>query len=348
MSDLITDGFAGPGGWSEGLRLLGLRDVGLEWDTAACQTRAAAGHLTVQCDIAQFPTRQLRGRARRQAWSPPCQTYSQGGNQAGLADMDLAHQAIHDLAHGRDNRHQQRDACKDERSLLVAEPARFLYDTRPDWTVMEQVPAVLPLWKHYAEILRGWGYSTWCGILNAADYGIGQARRRAILIASQQRPVTAPEPTHAEHAVEPTLFGAGRLPWVSMADALGWGYTTRPAPTVTGGGTDTGGAEPFSSTSRKAMRAAMDNPGHWAWAKPAPTVSGTVPHVGGKQARGHLNLTAAEAARLQSFPDGYPFWGNKGQVALQVGNAIPPLLAAHIVSAATGIPMPQSALTTAA
>ncbi|MFB8393703.1 DNA cytosine methyltransferase [Streptomyces yangpuensis] len=348
MSDLILDGFAGPGGWSEGLRLLGLRDVGLEWDTAACKTRAAAGHLTIQCDIAQYPTAPFKGRARRQAWSPPCQTYSKGGNQAGLADMDHAHQAIHDLAHGRDTRAELRAACKDERSLLVAEPMRFLHATRPDWTVMEQVPAVLALWRQYAEILRGWGYSTWTGILNAADYGIGQARKRAILIASQQRTVSPPAPTHSEHGGQADLFGDCLPRWVSMAEALGWGYTTRPAPTVIGGGADTGGAEPWSSTSRKAMRAAMDNPGHWAWRKPAPTVSGTVGHVGGKQAGGHLNLQATEAATLQTFPDGYPFWGNKGQVALQIGNAVPPLLAAHIIAAATGIPAPTATVAAAA
>jgi DNA (cytosine-5)-methyltransferase 1 len=38
----ILDLFAGPGGWSEGLRLLGLADVGIETDDATCATRAAA------------------------------------------------------------------------------------------------------------------------------------------------------------------------------------------------------------------------------------------------------------------------------------------------------------------
>ncbi|GAA3032673.1 hypothetical protein GCM10020000_07140 [Streptomyces olivoverticillatus] len=73
---MIIDGFAGPGGWSEGLRLLGLRDIGLEWDTAACKTRAAAGHLTIQCDVAQYPTAPFQGRAKKQIWSPPCQAWS--------------------------------------------------------------------------------------------------------------------------------------------------------------------------------------------------------------------------------------------------------------------------------
>lgn len=337
---MIVHGFAGIG-WSEGIRPLGLTDIGLELDTWACKTRATVGHPTIQCDITQYPATPFVGRTTGQIWSPPCQTYSKGGKQAGLADMTLAHQAIRDLAHGRDTRASLRAACKDERSLLVAEPMRFLQAERSEWAVMEQVPAALPLWQQYAEHLRSWGYSVWAGVLNAADYGIPQSRRRAILIASRVRKVTAPERTHDEHG-EQDLFGECLPRWISMAEALGWGYTQRPAPTVTGGGTATGGAEPFGNASRKAMRAAMDDPGHWAWRKPAPTVSGTVGHVGGKQAGGHLNLTAAEGALLQTFRPGLPFQGNKGQVALQIGNAVPPLLAAHVVSAATGIPMPAA------
>ena len=70
----------------------------------------------------------------------------------------------------------------------------------------------------------------------AADYGAGQVRKRAFLIASRMRAVELPAPTHG---------GLGLLPHVAMADTVGWGYTRRPAPTVTGGGTATGGAEPI-------------------------------------------------------------------------------------------------------
>ena len=49
---IVLDGFAGPGVWSEGIRRwLGLHDVGLEWDEAACKTRKAAGHLTIRVDV---------------------------------------------------------------------------------------------------------------------------------------------------------------------------------------------------------------------------------------------------------------------------------------------------------
>lgn len=51
-------------------------------------------------------------------------------------------------------------------------------------------------------------------------------------------------------------------------------------------------------------------------------------------------LTVREAGILQSFPPDYPWTGTKTSQGLQVGNAIPPLLAAHIIAAATGLPAP--------
>ena len=110
---------------------------------------------------------------------------------------------------------------------LVAEPARFIAACNPEWVALEQVPAVLPLWEVYASELRKRGYSAWCGLLNSADYGVPQTRIRAILIASRVRQVRRPYPTHYDPRKGAQLFGT---PWRSMADALGWGATGRPAP----------------------------------------------------------------------------------------------------------------------
>lgn len=385
---MIVDLFAGPRGWSEGLRLLGLSDIGLEWDTAACRTAHAAGHLTVQCDVAQYPTRPFAGRIRGLIASPPCQAWSDAGKQLGLVDQPLVHQSVRDLAHGRDTRAELKAQCKDERSLLAAEPMRWLHDLRPEWVAMEEVPKVLPLWRQYAEILRGWGYSVWTGILIATDYGVPQTRKRAILIASRVRKVTAPPPTHTEHDRGDDLFGESLPRWITMAQALGlngggivntrgdrktpggnefpadgpsWALTEKarswtlhtnrdqrpdgtrqtidpalqPAPSLTG---KSGGQWVLRSNSQaKAAKRSMDEPastlffGHRC---------NEVAFTNGEEKR---PITQAEAAVLQSFPADYPWQGTKTKQFEQIGNAVPPLLAAHVVSAATGIPFTRPA-----
>ena len=143
---------------------------------------------------------------------------------------------------------------------LVLEPARFIAAGLPEWVALEQVPSVLPLWQVYAEELRKLGYSVWCGTLNSANYGVPQTRIRAILIASRVRTVRRPEPTHYDPRKGMQLWGT---PWVSMADALGFGATERPGPAVTAGGTATGGAEPFPTRARTLLEAERDA-GRWA------------------------------------------------------------------------------------
>ncbi|MFF6783776.1 DNA cytosine methyltransferase [Streptomyces sp. NPDC012510] len=407
---MILDLFAGPGGWSHALNVLGIRDVGLEWDEWACKTRAAAGQLTIRTDVAMYPVRPFLGRTVGLIASPPCQAWSMAGKRLGLVDQPLVHQAVADLAAGRDTREMLLASCQDERSLLAAEPMRYLNALNtvgePEWVAMEEVPDVLPLWRQYAATLRRWGYSVWTGILNAADYGVPQTRRRAILLASRVRTAEPPAPTHAQVAEPESLFGPGRAQWVSMAEALGWGATDRPVPTVCAGGGPGGGPEPFPSGSRKTLTDARAR-GTWAprtgtdivlasrregsgWAArhgvrenrptgaPAPTftaeahrwswslrsnnqANATVRRAdepAGTLFFGHranectwvadtasnvpeaeqglvpepIRITAREAGVLQSFPADYPWQGNKGQQFSQIGNAVPPRLAAHLLA----------------
>ncbi|MFD5861697.1 hypothetical protein [Streptomyces chartreusis] len=53
--------------------MLGLADIGLEWDTAACQTARAAGHTTIQIDVAAHPTDPFKDRTTGLIASSPCQ-----------------------------------------------------------------------------------------------------------------------------------------------------------------------------------------------------------------------------------------------------------------------------------
>ncbi|MFF1843090.1 DNA cytosine methyltransferase [Streptomyces sp. NPDC058217] len=384
---MILDLFAGPGGWSEGLRALGLRDIGLEWDEGACLTRRAAGHATIRCDVAQYPTAPFVGRVTGLIASPPCQAWSRAGKRGGIADQPLVHQAVHDLARGRDTRPELLARCRDERSLLAAEPMRYLHTLRPEWVAMEEVPDVLPLWRQYAEHLRAWGYSVWSGELNAADYGVPQTRKRAILIASRVRTVTAPPPTHSREDRGDDLFGESLPRWITMAEALGWGVTDRVAPTVTAGGGKTGGAEPFPSQARQILLNAQDrgawvlhtnrdqrpdgtrqtadphaapapvltakSGGQWVLKRPATTVCATdrisPPGHRSRTAGGEsqfaspdtVRITVAEGSVLQSFRRDYPWQGTKTKQFEQCGNAVPPLLAAHVITAA-GISMPAN------
>ncbi|MFJ9346223.1 DNA cytosine methyltransferase [Streptomyces sp. NPDC101237] len=340
--------------------MLGLTDTGLEWDTAACQTARAAGHATIQTDVATHPTGPFKDRVTGLIASPPCQAWSRAGKRAGLADQALVHQAVDDLAHGRDTRTELLARCADVRSLLAAEPMRWLYDLRPQWVCLEEVPDVLTLFQQYAGILRGWGYSVWVGILNAADYGVPQTRRRAILLASRIRPVTAPGPTHAKTPAA-DLFGGYLARWVSMADALGLpsGVTvnTRGDRSTNSRGRAAGGNEftadrPSNALTGRARSWKLRSGQGWklpggdveryerALSEPSFTITGTANRckwVGdGVEER---NLTLAEAAVLQSFPADHPFHGTRTKQFEQVGNAVPPLLAAHIVSVPTGIPV---------
>ncbi|MFI8080476.1 DNA cytosine methyltransferase [Kitasatospora sp. NPDC086009] len=307
----IIDLFAGPGGWSEGLRRLGHTDTGLEIDAAACATRATAGHRTIRTDVAAYPTAPLVGKVSGLIGSPPCQTFSAAGLQAGADDVALCHQALNDLAAGRDTRTALRAECTDPRSLLVVEPLRFALDTRPDWITLEEVPAVEPLFAHTARILRTLGYSAWVGILNAADFGIPQTRRRAFLIASRTQEVTPPLPTHARTPEPESLFGPGRAAWVTMADAL-----DLPAGAVVTRGEHHTGGNRFTTTGP-------------AWALTGRARSWKLRPADRHTAERELDAT--EAGALQDFPARYPWAGSRTKQFEQIGNAIPPGLAAAVL-----------------
>ena len=123
-----------------------------------------------------------------------------------------------------------------------------------------------------------------------------------------------------------------------------------PAPTIQGGGADTGGAEPVRHRLRG--RASGDGDGQ-TFDEPAPTIPATWsmdvvdPEIGRRtyadaEGRAHTRpsngailrrLTVAECSRLQSFPEDYVFVGTQTSQYRQVGNAWPAGMAKAVAAA---------------
>lgn len=361
---MILDLFAGPGGWSEGLRMLGLSDIGIEWDDAACRTRAAAGHRTIRADVSQYPTAPFVGKVTGLIASPPCQAFSAAGQRKGADLLDELCAAVR-------KRDWSARPDPDPKVWLVLDVGRWIDALRPEWIAMEQVKEVLPIWQEYVPVLRSWGYSATTAVLNAADYGVPQTRKRAILVASRVATATLPEPTHAEDP-HPGLWGT-LLPWVSMKDALGLTDrlalrydrgagmnerhgerpdtpVTSPAPTITCSGVGGGAGTKFRwvvSTGDHSYKHSRDKADAVDYERsidePSPTVLGAkfegawFVHEEGERdaavAGDGVRLTLDEATVLQTFPADYPWQGTKSKRSEQIGNAVPPLLASQVVNA---------------
>jgi DNA (cytosine-5)-methyltransferase 1 len=350
----VLDLYAGAGGWDVGAATLGLPTVGLEVEQDPCVTALRAGYPRVRADVSTYPTAPFVGRMGGLVASPPCQAWSMAGNRKGEGDRRRVHDLVDAYAGGLDR--PWLDEWADDRSHHAAQPVRWIRDLRPTFVCLEQVPPVIDLWRHIAETIRRWGYSTWAGKLNAANYGVPQTRERAILVARLDGPARPPMPTHAENPAT-DLFGMSLTRWVSMSTALGGladSVMTRHELALR------------NNTHSNACERTIDEPSGTlffgdrlndvSWVvrmnapynatdrtlnEPAPTAtfsrSGNARWVAGGEGGDveTVRVTIREASVLQSFPPDYPWSGNKTSQFRQVGNAIPPVLAAHILATAS-------------
>lgn len=322
----IVDLFAGPGGLDVAAEKLGVASVGVEWDGAACTTRRAAGLATIEGDVRQYGPADFPD-ADVLAGGPPCQTFTVAGGGAGRRALDDVLAFIKRIVAREPRELIDRDLAKmeDERTGLVLEPLRWALEAIDSGAaykaiVLEQVPAVLPVWEAYEEVLQGEGYATDSGILRTEEYGVPQTRKRAVLIARKDvEEISLPEPTHRAYrkGIERESGDRRLKPWVTMGEVV-----RRPQPFLVISNYGTGG-----DPKARGRRASWE---------PSATVTGKI-------SRNRLvsqnedeleRFSFSEAGLLQTFPRDYP-WSGK-DVGQQIGNAVPPRLAIHILSAAFG------------
>ena len=319
---------AGPGGWCEGMRRvdpdLAAQMFGVELDPTTVATRRAAGHRTGRADITRIGPG-VFGNVEGLTISPPCQTLSPSGLRSGRADFDAISDAIDCIGFGvisDQNRPAGHVGCgcqtgwlpglvADPRTALITEALRWPFALQPDWLLLEQVPAALPLWERIGEELVCLGYpSVDVAVVDAADYGVPQHRRRAVLLASTRYNVTLPAPTH----------GPGRLPYATPASTLGLvgrlGFARR-------------NDRPDGHTHRQRDMRATSRPAFTVTEK---VRSWTFVPDDGSTPR---QLTLGEIGQLQSFPADYPWQGSRTAACLQAANAVPPALAAALLRVVT-------------
>ena len=214
------------------------------------------------------------------------------------------------------------------------------------------------------------GYTVSVAVLNAAEYGIPQRRRRAFFLAVKgAAAVEAPRPTHRKDS--PDRWSYDQRSFVTVWDAIGdlpsldHGEGTDPCEYACGPFSDYQQimharaarvrnhiARRLRPTSFARLAALQPGQGHndlpeelkvratysGAYGRltkdmVAPTITRWVFHPGSGR-WGHpvdmRTLTIREAARIQGFADNYEFVGTFVQQAVQIGNAVPPLLSERI------------------
>lgn len=317
-----VDLFSGCGGLTLGLKQAGFRVLGaVDNDDLSMETYKAnhAEVKTWQLDIRKLAASKVMRRLRLRpgqldllASCPPCQ---------GFSTMRTLNGSRHTL-----------DAQND----LVFDFLRFIRVFRPKSVMLENVPGLAKDRRisHFKRGLWRLGYRYKCGVLNAADYGVPQRRRRMIVVASRAFKPSFAEPSTFRRTVRDAIANLPR-PNASR-DPLHCGNANRTPRIVAmirriprnGGSRNALGRRKQLECHRK-CDGFRDVYGRMAWDEVAPTVtSGCINPSKGRFLHPFQNraITLREAALLQSFPKRYRISLRRGRypAAALIGNALPP------------------------
>lgn len=338
---LGIDLFAGAGGMSLGASWAGIKvKMAVELHSAATLT-LANNHpncLTIHGDLRHIHG--LTNVRRRDEelvifGGPPCQAFSTSN--------------------------QRTRGPKNPRNFLYREFIKFVRVQSPDWVVFENVPGILerrskPYVVDIENRLRALGYRLASGVLDAADFGVPQHRKRFFIVGSRNHD-------------SPSLPTARRRTYVSVLEAIEDLPVLKNGAAVSTLKYRTQASNAYAKKMRGARQTCSNNvvsdnapfvvrryrhiPAGGNWSDiPARLMRnytdrmrchtgiyhrlmGDEPSVVIGNFRKNMlihptqdrGLSVREAARLQSFPDWYEFHGTIGLQQQQVGNAVPPMLA---------------------
>lgn len=340
-----VDLFAGGGGLTVGLKHAGFKVIAaIELEKHAFSTYKR-NHPEVCCfhgDIRQLTADDLRAAAQREeihmiAGCPPCQ---------GFTSLTSKY---------------RRD---DERNFLIHDMLRLVLEVRPKAVMLENVPRLAikgkELFEHFVRELEAAGYQCAHRVLEAADFGVPQARRRLVLVAGLGFAISLPEPTHSRCGRD------GKPKWVpvrTVLSGLGRAVTLQKANACEG---------PQSRNWHVVRNLSEDNQRRLRMAQPgrswreipeelrpkchkgdykgfsnvygrmkgnsvSPTITGGCTTLS-KGRFGHptaqRTISVREAARIQTFPDDFVFETEFMDKACEIiGNAFPCLFAQRIAEA---------------
>lgn len=229
----------------------------------------------------------------------------------------------------------------DPRNDLLLEFQRFAEALRPRAIMMENVPGLADdeRFVTFCRRMKKIGYLGEHRILNAAEYGVPQRRRRLIYLAGFGMKIPFADPVNRIKTVEDAIGG---LP---KAGESGDSVHDMPEKRTSrimelirripkDGGSRTDLPEEYQLDCHKRCNGFKDVYGRMAWGDVAPTItSGCFNPSKGRFLHPEEDraITMREAALLQGFPRRYKFpTDNKSAVALMIGNALPPpFIAAH-------------------